>query len=238
MQKDFDGDEYLKCIKELVKLDKSWIPREHGYSLYIRPTLISTAVNHLLKFFVMLTLLLFSLILELDHLQMSNFIQYCAPSVLTTPKDSNLYGFLLILYTLERGLVDQEHLNLERKFSYFDPVFNFAERNYAPTILPQKQALQKGYAQILWLLGKEGYVTEVGTMNQFFFWKNTYGDLELVTAPLDGTILPGITRDSILTLARSWGEFKVSERKFTIQEVIDAVESGRVSPSLYFDLGT
>jgi branched-chain amino acid aminotransferase len=109
---------------------------------------------------------------------------------------------------------------------YLKSYFNFS--NYAPTILPQKLAAQKGYSQILWLLGKEGYVTEVGTMNQFFFWKNEYGDLELVTAPLDGTILPGITRDSILTLAKSWGEFKVSERKYTIHEVIEAVESGRV----------
>jgi branched-chain amino acid aminotransferase len=59
-------------------------------------------------------------------------------------------------------------------------------------------------------------VTEVGTMNFFVFWKNDKGENELITPPLDGTILPGITRDSILTLMRELGEFKVSERPYKI----------------------
>ena len=85
-----------------------------------------------------------------------------------------------------------------------------------------------GCAQVLWLFGKEQFVTEVGTMNCFVFWKNEQGnstvwlvcmacrdlihwsgEKELITAPLDGTILPGVTRDCILHLAREWGEFKV-----------------------------
>ena len=53
-------------------------------------------------------------------------------------------------------------------------------------------------------------MTEVGTMNFFVFWKNDKGEDELITPPLDGTILPGITRDSILTLTQELGEFKVS----------------------------
>lgn len=57
-------------------------------------------------------------------------------------------------------------------------------------------------AQILWLFNDE--VTEAGTMNIFFLWINKQGKKELVTAPLDGTILPGVTRDSILTLAKEW----------------------------------
>ncbi len=57
-------------------------------------------------------------------------------------------------------------------------------------------------SQILWLFNDE--VTEAGTMNLFFLWVNKQGKKELVTAPLDGTILPGVTRDSILTLAREW----------------------------------
>lgn len=60
------------------------------------------------------------------------------------------------------------------------------------------------------------YVTEVGTMNFFVFWKNEDGEDELVTPPLDGTILPGVTRDTILTLMRELGEFKVSIRNFKI----------------------
>jgi len=59
-------------------------------------------------------------------------------------------------------------------------------------------------------------VTEVGTMNFFVFWKNDKGEDELLTPPLDGTILPGITRDSILTLMQELGEFKVSQRPYKI----------------------
>jgi len=49
-------------------------------------------------------------------------------------------------------------------------------------------------------------------MNLFVLWRTKSGGLELITAPLDGTILPGVTRDSILTLSREWGEFSVTER--------------------------
>ncbi|KAH9588821.1 Aminotransferase class IV [Trypanosoma melophagium] len=67
-------------------------------------------------------------------------------------------------------------------------------------------------------------------MNFFCLWRpnaNTE-ETELITAPLDGTVLPGITRDSILTLARQWGEVKVSERVFTIHELITALQEKRV----------
>jgi branched-chain amino acid aminotransferase len=62
---------------------------------------------------------------------------------------------------------------------------------------------------VLWLL--HDYVTEVGTMNLFVFWKNEKGEDELITPPLDGTILPGITRQSILDLTRGLREFRVVE---------------------------
>lgn len=65
-------------------------------------------------------------------------------------------------------------------------------------------------------------------MNIFVFWKNERGEDELITPPLDGTILPGITRATILELAREQKQFKVSERVFKIQEVIKAVEEGRL----------
>lgn len=66
-------------------------------------------------------------------------------------------------------------------------------------------------------------------MNCFIYWTNESGDLELVTPPLtDGTILPGVTRDSIIKLGRSWGEFKVSERTVTMKELTRAVTEGRV----------
>lgn len=103
--------------------------------------------------------------------------------------------------------------------------------NYAPCIVPQLEAAKRGFQQNLWLFGPEGYVTEVGTMNLFFAWVRKDGKKEFITAPLDGTILEGITRDSILELARErlgpegW---EVTERKFTITEVKEAEADGRL----------
>ena len=101
--------------------------------------------------------------------------------------------------------------------------------NYALGIRPALEASARGFAQMLWLFGDEHWVTEVGTMNQFFFWKNAQtGRRELVTAPLDGTILPGVTRDSILQLAREWGEFDVVERAYNLKEVMLAIKEKRM----------
>lgn len=65
-------------------------------------------------------------------------------------------------------------------------------------------------------------------MNIFFFWINEQGEKELITCPLNGLILPGITRKSIIELTRSWNEFKVSEREFTIHDVARAAEEHRL----------
>jgi branched-chain amino acid aminotransferase len=100
--------------------------------------------------------------------------------------------------------------------------------NYAPGIKPQIHANHKNCAQNLWLFGPEEYLTEVGTMNCFIYWKNEVGEVELVTPPLDGTILPGVTRQSILELAKSWGEFKVSERLVTIHDIKRAIQENRL----------
>lgn len=103
--------------------------------------------------------------------------------------------------------------------------------NYAPCAKPQLEASSKGYQQNLWLFGEEGYVTEVGTMNVFFVFKDASGKKELVTAPLDGTILEGVTRDSVLALARarlSPEEWIISERKYTISEVKERAAKGEL----------
>ncbi|KAJ3317513.1 branched-chain-amino-acid aminotransferase [Boothiomyces sp. JEL0866] len=100
--------------------------------------------------------------------------------------------------------------------------------NYAPGILPQLEVAKDGYAQILWLFGEKQNITEVGTMNCFILWKNEKGEKELVTPPLDGTILPGVTRDSILSLCSEWNEFKVTEKPVTIHDVAKAVKENRV----------
>lgn len=65
-------------------------------------------------------------------------------------------------------------------------------------------------------------------MNFFCFWKNEKGEDELITPPLDGTILPGITRKSLLTLFQEIKEFKVTVKPFKIQEMIKACKENRI----------
>lgn len=100
--------------------------------------------------------------------------------------------------------------------------------NYAPTILPQLEVAQKGYAQILWLLGPDHQITEVGTMNLFVFYKGIDGRPVLFTPALDGTILPGVTRKSILEATRAWNEFDVVEGKMSMEELIEIHQEGRL----------
>eukprot|EP01096_Ripella_sp_DP13-Kostka_P007965 TRINITY_DN293_c0_g1_i2.p1 TRINITY_DN293_c0_g1~~TRINITY_DN293_c0_g1_i2.p1 ORF type:complete len:420 (+),score=151.49 TRINITY_DN293_c0_g1_i2:56-1261(+) len=100
--------------------------------------------------------------------------------------------------------------------------------NYAPTIKPARLAAQMGYQQLLWLFGPEHYCTEVGTMNLFVLWKTREGKTELITAPLDGTILPGVTRRSIIELGQHWGNFDVTERPYTMTEVLEARKEDRL----------
>ena len=93
--------------------------------------------------------------------------------------------------------------------------------NYAATLYAGEIAAKMGYTQVLWLDAVERkYVEEVGTSNMFFM----IGD-ELITAPLAGTILPGVTRDSVIQLARSWG-VKVSERRLSMEEIMAAIAGG------------
>jgi branched-chain amino acid aminotransferase len=95
--------------------------------------------------------------------------------------------------------------------------------NYAVGLRSEHEAYGKGYSQVLWLDGTERkYVEEIGTSNAFFVI-----DGEVITPPLTGSILPGITRDSVLALLRKWGR-KVSERKLSIQEVYDAYNQGKL----------
>jgi len=95
--------------------------------------------------------------------------------------------------------------------------------NYGACLNSQVEAQAQGYAQVLWLDGVERkYIEEVGAMNIFFVI-----DGQVVTPELSGTILPGITRDSVLEMLRSW-EVPAAERKISIQEVSDAYKSGKL----------
>lgn len=96
--------------------------------------------------------------------------------------------------------------------------------NYGPTIYVNIQAQKLGCQQVLWLFGEKEYLTEAGTMNMFLVIKNKKGELELLTPPLDGTILEGVTRQSILDLAKKWGDIKVSERPITMKETLKLLE--------------
>ncbi|WRS27796.1 branched-chain amino acid aminotransferase [Oscillospiraceae bacterium MB08-C2-2] len=103
--------------------------------------------------------------------------------------------------------------------------------NYAASLKGQVEAGKKGYSQVLWLDGAERkYVDEVGAMNVFFVV-----DGELITSSLTGGILPGITRKSIIELAKSWG-LKVTERKIAITELVDAYKAGKLDEA--FGTGT
>ena len=95
--------------------------------------------------------------------------------------------------------------------------------NYAASLIAQEEAEKQGYSQVLWLDGVERkYVEEVGSMNVFFKI-----DGEIVTPELDGSILPGITRKSVIQLLESWG-MKVSERKLSIHELEQAARAGKL----------
>lgn len=99
--------------------------------------------------------------------------------------------------------------------------FAKAGGNYAVSLAAQVKAHDEGYSQVLWLDGVERkYIEEVGAMNIFFVI-----DGKIVTPMLNGSILPGITRDSVITLCKSWG-MDVEERKISVDELIDAQKSG------------
>ena len=95
--------------------------------------------------------------------------------------------------------------------------------NYAASTRAGERAVKKGYSQVLWLDGVERkYVEEVGAMNVMFKI-----DSEIVTPKLTGSILPGITRKSCIEVLQSLG-YTVSERLLSVDELVDAMESGRL----------
>jgi branched-chain amino acid aminotransferase len=95
--------------------------------------------------------------------------------------------------------------------------------NYAAGLLAGTEASQAGYSQVLWLDAHERkYLEEVGTMNIFVMF-----DDELATPPLGGTILPGITRESVLQIADDWG-LNMKERRISIDEVMSGLKDGKV----------
>jgi len=183
-------------MAELVKIDSSWIPQKKGYSLYVRPTAISTDPT-----------------LGVAPPQKAMIYIICSP----------VGPYFKTGFNPVKLIADTRYV---RAFPGGTGAYKLGS-NYGPTILPQVEAAQKGYSQVLWILGKEHHVSEVGTMNIFFYWINKQGERELITAPLDGTVLPGVTRDSIIEICKEWG-MKVVEKPFTMDEVVAAIAEGRL----------
>ncbi len=95
--------------------------------------------------------------------------------------------------------------------------------NYAASLMAQKEAQKEGYSQVLWLDSiEQKYIEEVGTMNIFIRLKD-----EVVTPPLTGSILPGVTRRSVIRILRDWG-YNMNERDISIDEVAEAYEKGNL----------
>ncbi len=197
---EIDVDFAILAIRALVKLDKEWIPKLAGTSLYIRPFIIAT----------------------------DPFLGV---------KPSNTYKFMIILSPV--GSYYKEGINPVKIYvetNYVRAVKGGtghvkAAANYAASLKSQVEAKEKGYAQVLWLDGQEKkYIEEVGTMNVFFKIGGT-----IVTPPLEGSILPGITRDSTIDLLKSWG-VKVDERKISIEELFAVHKNGELEEA--FGTGT
>jgi branched-chain amino acid aminotransferase len=194
---DFNHQELIECIAELVRIDQRWIPSGEGYSLYLRPTVIAT----------------------------HKFLGVTPPdSVLLYVITSPVGPYYKSGFNPVRLTADTQYVRAWPGGTGGSKVGG----NYAATMKPGAEASKKGYSQIVWLFGDE--VTEVGAMNLFFYLINKKTQrLELVTPPLTrGDILPGVTRASILELARSWGEFDVSERFPTMQEIKEAADDNRL----------
>lgn len=193
-------DKMVKVLKALIYLEKEWVPRAEGATLYIRPTMIA------------------------------------AESTLGV-KPSSVYYFYIILSPV--GAYYPEGCNPTRIYvsdEYVRAVKGGVGTaktagNYAASLFMSEIAKKAKCTQVLWLDACEHkYVEEVGTSNIFFKI-----DGQLITPPLEGSILGGITRDSVIKLAAKWG-VDVVERRISIDEVLEANSEGRLEEA--FGSGT
>jgi branched-chain amino acid aminotransferase len=179
---------FMEGLKQLVALDKNWIPNKEDHSLYIRPFMFSS-----------------------DEL------------IGVRPSDN--YKFLTILsptgpyYNAPMRIYVEEHYvrAVAGGVGYAKAAGNYGGAMYATAL-----AKKRGYDQVLWTDSVEHkYVQEIGTMNVIFIIGN-----KAITPDLgEGTILAGVTRDSVLTLLKEAG-FTIEERPLSIDEVIDSYKSG------------
>lgn len=190
-------DFYMESLRTLIDLDRGWIPKTEGSSLYIRPFLFSA----------------------------DEFIGI-RPSINFT--------YMVILSPVGPYYAAPVKVKIETHYTRAvagGTGYAKTGGNYSGAIYPAKLAQDEGYHQLIWTDGKNHeYIEESGTMNVMFVIGDT-----LITPSLTDSILPGITRDSVLKLVRSWG-WKVEERKISVKEVVDALQKGIMKEA--FGVGT
>jgi branched-chain amino acid aminotransferase len=195
-----DEEMFVTAIKTLVAVDRDWVPRAPGTSLYIRPAMIATEA----------------------FLGVRPAQSYCFFIILCPVGAYYAEGFNPV-----KILVEDRYVRSVKGGTGAAKTGG----NYAASLAAGEEAHRQGFAQVLWLDGVERkYIEEVGSMNIAFVI-----DDEVVTPPLSGTILEGVTRDTVLQLAQDW-HIRVNERPITITEVFDAARNGRLREA--FGMGT
>ncbi|KAK4148017.1 aminotransferase [Dichotomopilus funicola] len=201
----FEPAELEKLILALMAIDgPKWLPTSRpGSYLYLRPAVIGT--------------------------QPQLGVQ--------APKEALLFITASFMPRMDLPVGGMKlHTNPEDMIRAWVGGFGYAKvgANYGPSLLATQEARQRGFGQILWLYGPEGFCTEAGASNFFVVWRTKESEgakLQLVTAPLDDKlILDGVTRRSVVQLARErlQNELEVVERKYTIDEVLEADREGRL----------
>ena len=147
---------------------------------------------------------------------------------------SSTYKFIVL--TGPAGAYFSKHLNVKVETHYSrasEGGFGYAKAagNYAGSLYPAQQALKEGFDQLIWTDAKDHtFIEELGAANLMFILDGT-----LITPSTRDTVLKGVTRDTVLTLAREWG-VPVEERRISVAEVVDGIKSGRITEA--FGVGT
>jgi branched-chain amino acid aminotransferase len=198
--KQLDIDYVLKVLKELLRIEKRWIPTKPGTALYIRPTMVASE----------------------PFLGVHAAEEYLFFIILSPVGSYFKEGFKPV-----KIMVENEYVR-----ACPGGVGNAKTAgNYAASLKAGQIAEEKGYSQVLWLDGvHHKYVEEVGAMNMAFVIDGT-----IITPELDGAILPGITRDSVIQVCEEY-DMDIEVRKISIEEVIEAAKSGILDEA--FGMGT
>ncbi|MHA7842612.1 MAG: branched-chain amino acid aminotransferase [Winogradskyella sp.] len=188
---------FVEGLKQLVDLERNWIPPMDGSALYLRPFMYADEP--------------FIGMRAATHYK---FIIMASPAGPFFSKRIKLWAEKKFIRAAQGGTGEAK-----------------AAGNYAAAIRPTELAKAKGYDQVLWLDAVEHkYIQEVGTMNIFFKIEDKF-----ITPELDGCVLDGITRKSVISLLKDQG-IEVEERKITIDEIQEASENGTLKEA--FGTGT